>query len=602
MSLTTPVKFRLPVLLVLVIGLAVTWRTAHVAGQREQQRVLRLFEKRAEVRVHGLNADAGSSLEAVHAVAALMEATGRIDAATFQSFAGSMLESHAEIVGVQWAPRVRDEQREDFEREGTRALGSAVQITERGADQVRKVAAGSRDEYFPISHARSGAKTEAEVGYDLASDSALLLALTEAGITGQAVNTDPRTETGADGEDRTTFQVVHPVYSQDVPLDTPAQRRVAIAGHVVGEIDAQVLIGKHLRPESSALGAFRWTVYDDGAKEPARLVSGAPLEGGPPTGTAASFAQIGKRTWRILAIPGSGALAAAGSRPFWTILFAGAALSLAAAVWLATALGRKATIARLVEERTPELRDARRTIESQMAEMVLLNEQLQGRNRELGQFSMAVTTGLKQPLKALAARLDWARRELGDASPAALSGIEQVEMLAQHVRRRVDELDELGAASRNTVHLEQVDLEACAERAVRDLDELLDKSGATIRSDELPSLVGDAELITILYRNLIENALLHGGEDQPAVHLTAERADHGWVLGVRDDGKGFQPVPALRTSRRTRKNGHGRIEKPGIGLAICDRVVQRHRGSLWVESRPGAGSHFRFSLNHNIFD
>jgi K+-sensing histidine kinase KdpD len=106
-------------------------------------------------------------------------------------------------------------------------------------------------------------------------------------------------------------------------------------------------------------------------------------------------------------------------------------------------------------------------------------------------------------------------------------------------------------------------------------------------------------LLNQLYQNLIGNAIKFTAGRQPMIHLTADH-DHGgepWTLGVRDNGIGIKSEFAqLIFAPFQRLNSRDQYEGAGIGLTICKKVVQRHGGRIWVESRPGAGAHFKFLL------
>ena len=101
-----------------------------------------------------------------------------------------------------------------------------------------------------------------------------------------------------------------------------------------------------------------------------------------------------------------------------------------------------------------------------------------------------------------------------------------------------------------------------------------------------------------LFQNLIGNAIKYRSEDRaPEVHIGAERQDGYWVFTVRDNGIGIQPEFKEQIfGLFSRLHNADRYAGTGIGLAICQRIVERYHGRIWVESEPGRGSDFHFTL------
>jgi signal transduction histidine kinase len=221
------------------------------------------------------------------------------------------------------------------------------------------------------------------------------------------------------------------------------------------------------------------------------------------------------------------------------------------------------------------------------------------RNLDLQQFAFVASHDLRVPLKTVNGYLSLLRRRFGSAlDPKALD-------LLERTNRAVVEMDQLTldllAYARMDSSAETRALLSC-EALVADtlgfLDGAIQETQAQIHVGPLPSVVGDRSQLIQLFQNLLSNALTYRqAAVAPVIHISAVRGVGEWVFSVADNGIGIDPAhhqkifevfKRLHTSQEYR--GHG------IGLAVCQRVVERHGGRLWVTSARGEGSTFHFSI------
>jgi light-regulated signal transduction histidine kinase (bacteriophytochrome) len=132
---------------------------------------------------------------------------------------------------------------------------------------------------------------------------------------------------------------------------------------------------------------------------------------------------------------------------------------------------------------------------------------------------------------------------------------------------------------------------------LRNLHVAIEESGAQITHDPLPTLAADPVQMAQLLQNLIANAVKFRGAEPPRIHVSAEFAGPEWNFAVRDNGIGIDPK-YFELIFTIFQRLHTRPEYPGtgIGLAVCKKIVERHGGTIWIESAPGAGATFHFSI------
>ena len=142
-----------------------------------------------------------------------------------------------------------------------------------------------------------------------------------------------------------------------------------------------------------------------------------------------------------------------------------------------------------------------------------------------------------------------------------------------------------------------VALEAPLRRALFNLRVGIEEASAAVTYDPLPTVQGDEVQLGQLLQNLIGNALKFRSDSVPRIHLGVTDSPHEWTIEVRDNGIGLEPQYYERIFMVfQRLHNKGEYPGTGIGLAICKKVVERHGGRIWVESRPGDGSSFYFTL------
>ncbi|PYE52695.1 GAF domain-containing protein [Deinococcus yavapaiensis KR-236] len=231
--------------------------------------------------------------------------------------------------------------------------------------------------------------------------------------------------------------------------------------------------------------------------------------------------------------------------------------------------------------------------------LALANEQLRHSNAELEQFAYVASHDLQAPIRAVTSFAQVVEGRYGDRlDERGRSYLEQISANGQHMKRL---LDDLLAYARLTTHLTAPDVvsmnevfDAVAARLAPDVE----RWGATLTREELPSVRVDRPQVDQLLQNLLYNAVkYHRPDVAPMVRVSATRDEAMWHFRVIDNGIGIEDKYFERIFVIfQRLHGRERFEGTGIGLAVCKKIVERHGGRLWVESRVGVGSTFHFTL------
>jgi light-regulated signal transduction histidine kinase (bacteriophytochrome) len=167
----------------------------------------------------------------------------------------------------------------------------------------------------------------------------------------------------------------------------------------------------------------------------------------------------------------------------------------------------------------------------------------------------------------------------------------------RHLQTLIRDLLEYSRVDAQAHPFERVSVREVFERAVTLLDASVRESGAEVTCGELPEVMGERLQLVQLLQNLIGNGLKYRGKNSPRIHVSAKRKGGEWIFAVQDNGIGIAPKHHERIFEIFQRL-HDQKEYPGtgIGLAVCRRVVHRHGGRIWVESEPGKGSVFYFTI------
>jgi len=225
-------------------------------------------------------------------------------------------------------------------------------------------------------------------------------------------------------------------------------------------------------------------------------------------------------------------------------------------------------------------------------------KKLQKSNLDLEQFAYVASHDLQEPLRMIRSFLQLLQRRYGGQLDSDAD--EFIEFAVDGARRMQGLINDLLEYSRVTTtgkEFNNIKMEKSLEKALINLNVSIEENNASITHDSLPIIYGDYSQIIELLQNLIGNAIKYHSEKTLHIHISAQKEDKQWLFSIKDNGIGIDSQytdQIFMIFRRLHTNEE--YKGTGIGLAITKRIVERHGGKIWVESEPGKGTTFYFTL------
>ena len=219
-------------------------------------------------------------------------------------------------------------------------------------------------------------------------------------------------------------------------------------------------------------------------------------------------------------------------------------------------------------------------------------------NKELERFAYAASHDLRSPLRHIIGFLDMLETDL---TAGRLDSCPEYLGFAVSAARRMDQLIKAllsySRVAKEAAEPEPVDVGGLLDTVLGDLRTVIREADATVESGRMPRMMGHPNLLGRLFQNLVENALKYRSDAPPRVEISAAEGTDGWTFCVTDNGRGIAPEHHDRIfAAFQRLHTYDEIEGAGIGLSLCQRIVEIHGGRIWVDSAPGEGACFSFLI------
>ncbi len=548
----------------------------------EEKRQTRMFEDSAHRFSDSLQSAVDNNLNMLIALGSFHSATPRVGRREFVTFTQRLLPQYPEVQTVGWLPRVEQAGRGAFEQSMHDEGAAGYRIVELAPGGDGFVAAAPRAEYYPVAYIVPDSTNRQVVGFDVASEPLRRDAVRRALASGRSVATDWLNPLQDETPELSTLLYLA-VYREStavpIGLSSAVLRLHPLLQRALVGLREQ---GLQVRVSDSAASTSRQTI-----------TMGADL-GTPVSKIAHSWTapiRVADRSWTVEFTLSAAYLVAHRSWLAWGVLAAGLSMAALLGMLLLVLLARQARIEEAVATRTTELRNAQEQLVGYAAD-------LERSNKELAQFASVASHDLQAPVRGVMSFVQLLKERY---SGKVLEGkgeefLSHIEQSAKHMKSLIDGLLALSRIGRNEDAFAEVDCNAVLAEVESQLAGIVHERDALITHDRLPRVRGSRLEIFQVLQNLIVNGMKFQPGNAPRIHVHAQRQDRMWRISVRDHGIGIAPRHQERIFRIFQRLHSTAYDGTGIGLAICEKIVSGHGGRIWVESAPGRGATFHFTL------
>ncbi|MFI5170888.1 MAG: ATP-binding protein [Chitinophagales bacterium] len=231
-----------------------------------------------------------------------------------------------------------------------------------------------------------------------------------------------------------------------------------------------------------------------------------------------------------------------------------------------------------------------------------MNERLVRYNQELQQFAYSASHDLQEPLRTISSYINLFLRNYNETlTDDGREYLQYASDGAQRMHQLIKDLLVYSKLDYKEEPMTEFEGSIMLREALNNLQLAVEESNALILYTDLPVLYGNHSQVILLFQNLIDNAIKFRSKSEPLVFIDVEDKNDLWEFKIKDNGIGIpQQFQNKIFGFFNRLHARDEIKGSGLGLSICKKIVERHHGNIFVESRPGKGSTFTFSLSKSV--
>jgi signal transduction histidine kinase len=557
------------------------------------------------------------NVEIIESLAGFHTSSVQVERLEFAEFVKNILARHEDIQALEWIPMVKQNQRRLFEKTARNEGYTDFRFTELDENgQIRD--ASIRKEYFPVFYVEPMEGNEAALGFDLASNTARLEALEMARDTGQMITSAGITLV-QEKDDQVGHLLFKPVYNWGTEQRTLEEMRRNLEGFFLGVFRVGDMVKKSL--ENIDMEGINFLLLDENAQPGERIqihhetgpnesrISDPDLEYvvNPNTMNWRKSLNTPGRAWTLLFYQSPDYLGAFGVQRAWLFIAVGFPFTILVAVYIFTSLNHTARVEKLVIE----LQKANVGLEKEMAERRRVDEQirkakveLERKNEELEAFMYMAAHDLRTPIVSIHGFFGLLNRTLNKQLDEKQKWVmERISANLQHFDQLLGDLVQFSRVSDDSVERDDLDVGPVIQRVLEENSETIADLNVDIRIQEkLPQVHFNDTRLYQVFSNLISNSLKFSTEGvTPEVEIglddRGEDIPPGQVLFfVKDNGIGIEEDQQKSVFGLFFRLDADDDVGSGVGLAIVKRIINVNNGKIWIESVPGEGTTFFFTL------
>lgn len=251
-------------------------------------------------------------------------------------------------------------------------------------------------------------------------------------------------------------------------------------------------------------------------------------------------------------------------------------------------------------QRNKEIKNANINLEKLNSSLKLKTAELKRSNEDLSRFAATASHDIKAPFRSVGGFLEIIQEKIGDLKndPELADAFSRIKASRERIATLLDDLLKFAQVAKHQQPFTKVDLNKVLEDVLKNMEyNIREKNASVIINSKLPEVEAHYTLIVQLFQNLIGNAIKFQDKENPRVIISVSPFENGYQFSVKDNGIGIDPR-YFNKIFKVFERLHDQVEYygSGLGLTICQRIVERHGGKIWVESAPGKGTTFHFTF------